>query len=148
MSVRRTALRAAAAAALVLSPLWAHAQGTDAAAPAQAIGPLARIDLKRPVKPIPGSDADCSGLVVDAKRIRHFWTHAVESTADNFQHGADLADCAAQAVLHLKAGTRGTLHLHDATGWGVLEWKGRTRYFFCASCEGILGRGFHESPLK
>ncbi|MDA8453844.1 hypothetical protein M4R22_03615 [Acidovorax sp. GBBC 3334] len=122
-----------------MSPLWAHAQ---------AIGPLGRIDLKRPVKPIPGSDADCSGLVVDAKRIRHFWTHAVESTADNFQHGADLADCAAQAVLHLKAGTRGTLHLHDATGWGVLEWKGRTRYFFCDSCEGILGRGFRARVAK
>ncbi|CAM3763443.1 Secreted protein [Paracidovorax anthurii] len=142
MMPRRTFLPAAMLGAIALASLSIHAEAPRAMPPAKTVGPLGRMTLPSAIQPIPGSDADCSDLVIDAKRVRYFWTHASEGPASDFQRDVDLADCAATATLHLPQGTRGTLHLHDATGWGVLEWKGSTRYFRCATCENILGREF------
>ncbi|SFD86794.1 hypothetical protein [Paracidovorax konjaci] len=99
-------------------------------------------------QPAYGSDADCSGRVIDTARVRHFWNRAQEGTADEYRRGLDLQDCEAQAEIHFRSESEGRLSLDDATGWGVLEQNGRTRYFFCASCEGILGRGFPARAAK
>ncbi|MDA8519220.1 hypothetical protein [Acidovorax sp. NCPPB 4044] len=99
-------------------------------------------------QPAYGSDADCSGRVIDAARVRHFWNRAQEGTADEYRHSLDLKDCEAQAEVHFRPGGTGRLSLDEATGWGALEQNGRTRYFFCDSCEGILGRGFRARAAK
>ncbi|WCM92659.1 hypothetical protein M5C99_20285 [Acidovorax sp. NCPPB 2350] len=89
-----------------------------------------------------GSDVDCAGMGIDAARVRHFWANAIEGTAQEYRHGIDLADCEAHAQVHFRSGGKGQLSLDDATGWGALEQRGRTRYFYCPSCEGILGQKF------
>ncbi|WP_415266783.1 hypothetical protein [Acidovorax sacchari] len=141
-------LRSASLCFLVLVHAGASAQPMKAGPPSRSIAPLGAITLPRAVEPAPGSDADCSGRVVDEQRIRYFWDHAVEGPASDFQRDFDLADCAASPRLHLRKGVHGVPHLHDATGWGVLEWKGATRYFRCASCEGILGRNFRPDAPR
>ncbi|AVS86166.1 hypothetical protein C8239_16570 [Paracidovorax avenae] len=141
-------LRSASLCILVLFQASAHAQPMKADFPARSIGPLGAITLPRAVEPAPGSDADCSGRVIDEQRVRYFWNHAVEGPASDFQRDFDLADCAASPRLHLRKEVHAVLHLHDATGWGVLEWKGATRYFRCASCEGILAPGFVAGAAK
>ncbi|AVS63509.1 hypothetical protein C8241_19070 [Paracidovorax avenae] len=141
-------LRSASLCILVLFQASAHAQPMKADFSARSIGPLGAITLPRAVEPAPGSDADCSGRVIDEQRVRYFWNHAVEGPASDFQRDFDLADCAASPRLHLRKEVHAVLHLHDATGWGVLEWKGATRYFRCASCEGILAPGFVAGAAK
>ncbi len=141
-------LRDASLCFLVLFQASAHAQPMKADPPSRSIGPLGAITLPRAVEPAPGSDADCSGRTIDEQRVRYFWDHAVEGPASDFQRDFDLADCAASPRLHLRKGAHAVLHLHDATGWGVLEWKGTTRYFRCAACEGILAPGFVAGAVK
>ncbi|MGP3508260.1 hypothetical protein [Paracidovorax citrulli] len=142
-------LRSASLCFLVLLHAGASAQQPmKAAPPSRSIGPLGAITLPRAVEPAPGSDADCSDRAIDEQRIRYFWDHAVEGPASDFQRDFDLADCTASPRLHLRKGGHGVLHLHDATGWGVLEWKGATRYFRCAPCEGILAPGFVGGTAK
>ncbi|WP_029413948.1 hypothetical protein [Paracidovorax oryzae] len=141
-------LRDASLCFLVLFQASAHAQPMKADPPSRSIGPLGAITLPRAVEPAPGSDADCSDRVIDEQRVRYFWDHAVEGPVSDFQRDFDLADCAASPRLHLRKGAHAVLHLHDATGWGVLEWKGTTRYFRCAACEGILAPGFVAGAVK
>lgn len=141
-------LRSASLCLLALFQASAHAQPMKAAPIARSIGPLGAITLPRAVEPAPGSDADCSGRVIDEQRVRYFWNHAVEGPVSDFQRDFDLADCAASPRLHLRKGVHAVLRLHDATGWGVLEWKGATRYFYCDVCEGILGRNFRPDAPR
>ncbi|WP_019704002.1 hypothetical protein [Paracidovorax oryzae] len=95
-----------------------------------------------------GSDADCADMQIDAARVRHFWSHAVEGTAEEYRRGIDLADCEASAEVHFRQGGKGTLSLDAATGWGALEQRGTTRYFYCDVCEGILGRNFRPDAPR
>lgn len=95
-----------------------------------------------------GSDADCSGMRIDAARVRHFWAHAIEGTAEDYRRGIDQADCEASAEVHWRHGGKATISLDDATGWGALEQRGTTRYFYCSTCEGILGRDFRPGTAR
>lgn len=143
-----TLLRGSLVCSMAVVHAHTHAAPAHAASPAEGFGPLKAIALPAAVQPAPGSDAECSDRVVDARRVRHFWSHAVESPASDFQRDFDLADCVASAGLQWRGGTRGRLHLHDATGWGVLESKGTTRYFYCSTCEGILSRDFRPGAAR
>ena len=127
----------------------ANPAGTAPGAATTAQTPLQRIDiLGSHAHGTQGSDADCSDMQIDAARVRYFWNHAIEGTPEEYRRGIDLADCEASAEVHLRQGGKGTLSLDAATGWGALEQRGVTRYFYCDVCEGILGRNFRPDPPR
>ncbi|WP_234383733.1 hypothetical protein [Paracidovorax avenae] len=123
--------------------------GTAPGAATTAQTPLQLIDiLSSYAHGTQGSDADCSDMQIDAARVRYFWNHAIEGTEEEYRRGIDLADCEASAEVHFRQGGKGTLSLDAATGWGALEQRGTTRYFYCDVCEGILGRNFRPDAPR
>lgn len=110
-------------------------------------GPIQKIVItKHDAQSAYGSDANCSDMLIDAARVRYFWDNAIEGTAQEYRRGLDLADCEGTAEVHFKSRGKGQLSLDGATGWGSLDYRGRTRYFYCPSCEGILGQNFKPQP--
>lgn len=137
---------------LFVLALFAHVavQAGQASPPLNARLPsIQKIVIARPhAQSAYGSDADCSDMRIDATRVRHFLAHAIEGTAEEYRRGIDQADCEASAEVHWRRGSKATISLDDATGWGSLEQRGTTRYFYCSSCEGILGRDFRPDAAR
>ncbi|WP_234369579.1 hypothetical protein [Paracidovorax avenae] len=138
----------AALAIFFASTTTAYAENTSPALPTKP-GPIQKIVISQSsAQSAQGSDADCSDMKIDAARVRHFWNHAIEGTAEEYRRGIDLADCEASAEVHFRQGGKGTLSLDAATGWGALQQRGTTRYFYCDVCEGILGRNFRPNAPR
>ncbi len=89
---------------------------------------------------------DCSGLKIDAKRVRFFLKYGEPTNSVSYKQNLISGDCSADATVVFENGKAVVVSIDSYTGWGAINVGTRSYFIACNSCVNILDRDFKFDP--